>query len=75
MKSKVLKGFFCIICLYGLHYATKATQTEVSDLAFENIEALAAGEGSGNFMCFSSGDIDCFGRKVKEKTYFSLDAE
>jgi hypothetical protein len=43
------------------------------DLACDNIEALASGEGGG-FGCFSNGSIDCGGYKVKYKiTGYSID--
>ena len=46
----------------------------VSNLALENIDALASGEGSGNIGCALSGDIDCFGHKVKYRIEdYSLD--
>lgn len=67
MKNKAVKGLLCIFCLGSLYYANKSVQVEISDLAFENIEALAGGEGSGNYVCVGSGDVDCSGYKVREK--------
>lgn len=37
-------------------------QNNVSDLVFDNIEALASNEVGG--MCFGNGSIDCDGVKV-----------
>lgn len=45
------------------------------DLALANIEALASGE-NGNYYCALSGDVDCYGMKVKIKVdNLSLDWE
>lgn len=63
-KIKVLIGFSC---LCGAYYLSQPTEVDLTDLAFDNIEALASGEGSGNMKCYGVGDIDCLGYKVEEK--------
>lgn len=76
MKNKVSKVLLCILCVCGMFYANKSAQTEITDLAFENIEALAGGEGSGNWRCYGYGDIECHGYKVDEKIEnYSLNLE
>ena len=76
MKKKVLLILVGLGAIYGAsHYF--GTET-VSDLAFQNVEALAQGEGGfpENFYCINAGDIDCYGYKVEDKyTGFSLDPE
>ena len=67
MKNKVLKGLLGVICICGLYYANKSTQTVAINLALENIEALASGEGSGDYRCYGYGDIDCHGFKVRDR--------
>ncbi|MDO4756396.1 MAG: hypothetical protein Q4A54_08635 [Parabacteroides sp.] len=48
-------------------------------MAFQNVGALAQGEGYGfpeNFYCINAGDIDCYGDKVDYKfSGFSIDPE
>ena len=67
MKKKVLLIVIGLGAIYGaFHYF--GTET-VSDLAFQNVEALAQGEGGfpENFYCINAGDIDCYGYKVDYK--------
>lgn len=49
--------------IYLLHCDSHHKQNNVSDLVFDNIEALASNEAGGG-MCFGSGSIDCDGMKV-----------
>ena len=74
MKKKVL---LIVIGLGAIYGASRYFGTEtVSDLAFQNVEALAQGEGPENHVCFNYGDIDCYGAKVDYKmTGFGLDPE
>ena len=76
MKKKVL---LIVIALGSIYGASRYFGTEtVSDLAFQNVEALAQGEGGfpENFYCLNAGDIDCYGVKVDYKmTGLGLDPE
>ena len=77
MKQR-MKFFVAVVCIAsGIGYWTtyKTSHEAVSDLALENIEALASGEGAtGNVACAYPGSIDCFGNKVKYRIEgFSLD--
>lgn len=76
MKKKIIKlGLISLSLLGGIYiYSSNSDKENLNDLAFDNIEAIAAGESGGNFMCFGYGDINCHGHKV-EKMYsgFSLD--
>lgn len=74
MKKNIGKGIVALFCLGGIYFLNTPDTTVTSRLAFENIEALAEGEGSGeNYKCYGTGSIDCYGRKVEEKiTGFSL---
>ena len=77
MKKKVLVVLIGLGAIYGA--SQYARNESVSDLAFQNVEALAQGEGYGfpeNFYCINAGDIDCYGDKVDFKyTGFSIDPE
>lgn len=74
MKKKVLLIVIGLGAIYGAsHYF--GTET-VSDLAFQNVEALAQYETGENYFCINFGDIDCDGVKVEDKyTGLSLDPE
>lgn len=76
MKKKIIKfGLISLSIIGGIYlYSTDLNKDNLNDLAFENIEAIAAGEAGGNYKCFGYGDIDCHGYRV-EKMYsgFSLD--
>ena len=75
MKKKVL---LIVIALGSIYGASRYFGTEtVSDLAFQNVEALAQGEGiTENYVCLNYGDIDCDGVKVDYKlSGFGLDPE
>lgn len=74
MKKKVLVVLIGLGAIYG---ASRFTGNEsVSDLAFQNIEALAQYETGENYYCINFGDIDCNGVKVDYKmTGFSIDPE
>ena len=76
MKKK-MKVLIALVCLGAVYLVTKEMENKpISDLAFQNIEALAQGEGPENHVCFNYGDIDCYGVKVDYKmTGLNLDPE
>lgn len=74
MKKKVLLIVIGLGAIYGVSRYL-GTET-VSDLAFQNVEALAQYETGENYYCINFGDIDCDGVKVEAKyTGLSLDPE
>ena len=78
MKKKGLKIAIVFICMgmAGIFWQNRQT-VSLNELALENVEALAQGEGfPENFYCINVGDIDCYGDKVEDKyTGFGLDPE
>lgn len=51
-------------------------KSDIHNLAFNNIEALAGGEGGGATGCMGSGSIECYGHYVEIKiSGVSLDPE
>ena len=65
MKRTLIKVTVMGILLAGGIYLMEEKSTPLSDVALENIEALAAGEG-GSSMWFCRGPLDCpNGTKVK----------
>lgn len=71
MKRKTIQSGIALLCsLGGLYfYPIQSDKNVLTDLAFENIEALAFEEGPNeNFMCYGWGDIECHGIKVERKT-------
>lgn len=65
-RIKFLVATICIASVIGCFIVNKTSNETISDLTQDNIDALAAGEGSNsNVTCFYSGSIDCFGHKVK----------
>lgn len=73
MKKKIIKlGLISLSLIGGIYlYSTDLNKDNLNDLAFENIEAIAAGEAGGNFNCYGYGDIDCHGYRV-ERMYTGL---
>lgn len=67
--------FLCSISgCSGWNYRQSKQESEYN-LTLANIEALASGE-NGNYYCALSGDVDCYGMKVKIKVdNLSLDWE
>lgn len=66
MKTKV-KVFIVIVAIFLISIINKRGGVEFTDLVFNNIEALANTEGEGEFFCFGTGSIDCYGDKVEIK--------
>ena len=64
----------CAMGMVGFYQVHNATDKQpLSDLALENINALARDEG-GNVRCYGYGNIECLGRRVEMRfTGFSLD--
>lgn len=59
MKRILIKVTAIGMLLAGSIYFMEETTT-LSDVALDNIEALAAGEGSGSmWFCRGSGSLDC----------------
>lgn len=79
MKKKIIKSVLIGVCLIGgilFSFSTSKTES-LSDITFQNIEALAGNEGNGeNITCFGLGDVECHGYKVELKiTGLSLEVE
>ena len=66
MKRTLLKFLVGIISLLGAYFYVQTEKENLTDLALDNIEALAQGENT-NLYCFGEGDIDCKGIKVKNR--------
>lgn len=66
MKRTLLKFLVGIISLLGAYFYVQNEKENLTDLALDNIEALAQGENT-NLYCFGEGDIDCKGIKVKKR--------
>lgn len=64
MKRNLIKVTVLGMLLAGGIYFMEETKT-LPDVALDNIEALAAGEGSSMWFCRGSGSLDCpSGNKV-----------
>ncbi len=74
-KKTLLKLIFTAGCLLtACSLFCNQEKTELSKLAFQNIEALASGENDDYADCFGYGSIDCRTLKVEYKaTGFSLE--
>ncbi len=66
MKRTLLKFLTGIVCLTGIYFCAQTEKENLTDLALDNIEALAQNENT-NFLCYGEGDIDCNGIKVKTR--------
>ena len=55
------KLFFLLFVgvLAGTVYCLRPAQAKLSNLLLENVEALAAPEGSTNINCVGTGSVDC----------------
>lgn len=68
MKKKV--AFLTLIggIILTAFYSVRNHQfAPCNELALQNVEALANGEGTPHNWCFEAGSIDCHGYKVKYK--------
>lgn len=52
-------------------YFTRPDGTELNNLLLENVEALAAGEGSSAVHCVGTGSVDCPRNSSKVYVVFS----
>lgn len=59
MKRNLIKVTVMGLALLGGIYLMNDENTSLSDVALDNIEALAAGEGSTMWFCRGSGSLDC----------------
>jgi hypothetical protein len=64
MKKKISKLLFIAVVMVSCFYFFSEERNSVETLLFDNVEALASGEGGGGYRCYNSGDIDCYGHKV-----------
>ena len=66
MNTKILMGgiILCIV-IAGWLFQKQSQECTLSDLTLENINALARGETDENYFCLNSGDVDCYGHKVR----------
>ena len=67
MKKNVrkLSLLVAVVIISAYCYLTKEKDT-VEALLFDNIEALASGEGgSSTYHCFGWGNVNCYGNKVE----------
>ena len=56
----------CLVAAYCL--SDNRGTTDLNQLAFQNIEALAQGENNeGTYYCYGYGSVDCRGYKVEYK--------
>lgn len=56
---KKLFSLLFIGVIAAVAYWARPAQAELNNLLLENIEALAAGEGSGTIHCVGTGSVDC----------------
>jgi hypothetical protein len=70
MKKKfylVLAIIACMVCI-GIQNNIFQTQS-VSNLALENVEALASGGEYTNYTCFGEGSVDCPDGTTAKRVY------
>ena len=65
MKKNVSRLFFIAVVIISSFYFITEQESTVETLLFDNIEALASGEGGGAFNCYGWGSVDCYGPKVE----------
>lgn len=56
---KKLFSLLFIGVIAAVAYWARPAQAELNNLLLENIEAFAAGEGSGAVRCVGTGSVDC----------------
>jgi hypothetical protein len=73
MKKKVIIALASLALCAGISmYVSQANRApQLSDLALQNVEALADDE-DGITICIGSGDINCMGKKVALMYLLSL---
>ena len=65
-KQVLFKVIVAVQLLIGGVSLMSEKGVDISDVALDNVEALAAGEGLTQWHCFGSGTLDCpNGTKVK----------
>jgi hypothetical protein len=66
MKRIIMGTLIFSGLLAGASYAVLCAnhKPQITDLVFENVEALAQGEGVNTIYCLGSGEVDCVGDKV-----------
>lgn len=57
MKKLILLLFIGVVA--AITYCSRPAKTALNDLLLENVEALAADEGSETVHCVNSGSVDC----------------
>lgn len=68
MKLKITKVILAVIlCISAIYFYKVERDIFISDLAFQNIEALAQREDTENYYCFGDGSVECDGRQVEYK--------
>ena len=70
MKKKIfgIIAFAAIAAVSGWNYTLNMNNVNLSDLALENVEALAQGEQfNETFICLGSGNVECNGSFVQYK--------
>ena len=66
MKKKIVKLLFIVSVMISSFFYLSEQRESVETLLFNNIEALASGEGDGSmYNCYGWGEIDCYGNKVE----------
>ncbi|WP_159063562.1 NVEALA domain-containing protein [Parabacteroides bouchesdurhonensis] len=77
MKTSMTKKMLLIIGVLSFFFVSAflvEQHEENGDIQLcSNVEALAGGEGGGDVHCYNSGTVDCYGFKVEEITYWSLE--
>lgn len=65
MKKKILFVSLSLIAAITVTLQFNAKRSNLENLMWENIEALASGEWDTNYRCVGSGSVDCPGNHVK----------
>jgi hypothetical protein len=64
--KRPIKLLLIAVCIAAAWHFIPEKKTNIQDLVFENIEALANNEGSGTW-CFGTGSVDCLWQKAELK--------
>ena len=65
MKKNVIKLLLIAVVIISAYCSLSKEKDTVETLLFDNIEALASGEGSSTYHCFGWGNVNCYGNKVE----------